>query len=161
MFESTEDVGYFIDQQIKSYMEKYPSCNQDHLIQCTRHIQYEMEQLVREKLSLEGYYYNMTGESPMDVLMGLEHLQNDYLLDAVDDDGYTVPLIQQLNDRLDLLEVEQEENEQLKQKLEKYSCIEEPVKSFESYCNMYNKLKEVEAERDYYKYEYETRIGKN
>lgn len=152
MFDKTEDVGYFIDQQIKSYVEKYPSCNQDHLIQCTRKIQYEMEQLVREKLSLEGYFYNMTGESPMDVLVGLENLQNDYLLDDVDDDGYTVPLIQQLNSRLDTLEVEQEDNENLKNKLKRKE------KALGNYQVVLDKLKEVKAERDYYKYEYETRI---
>lgn len=152
MFDKTEDVGYFIDQQIKSYVEKYPSCNQDHLIQCTRKIRYEMEKLVREKLSLEGYFYNMTGESPMDVLLGLENLQNDYLLDDVDDDGYTVPLIQQINSRLDTLEVEQEDNESLKNKLKRKE------KALRSYQVMLDKLKEVESERDYYKYEYETRI---
>ena len=152
MFDKTEDVGYFIDQQIKSYVEKYPSCNQDHLIQCIRKIQYEMEQLVREKLSLEGYFYNMTGESPMDVLLGLENLQNDYLLDDVDDDGYTVPLIQQINSRLDTLEVEQEDNESLKNKLKRKE------KALGNYQVVLDKLKEVESERDYYKYEYETRI---
>lgn len=152
MFDKVEDVGFFIDQQIKSYMEKYPSCNKDHLIQCIRKIQYEMEQLVREKLSLEGYYYNMTGESPMDVLMGLEHLQNEYLLDDIDEDNYTVPLITQLDTRLDLLQIEQDENEQLKNKLKRYE------EALRNYHITTEKLKEVEAERDYYKHEYEIRI---
>jgi len=151
MFDKVEDVGYFIDQQIKSYTENYPS-SKEHITQFIKKIQYELEQLVREKLSLEGYYYNMTGESPMDVLMGLEHLQNEYRLDDVDEDDYTVPLIKQLDSRLDLLQIEQEENEQLKNKLKRY---EETLKNYHI---VTEKLKEIEAERDYYKHEYEIRI---
>lgn len=151
MFDKVEDVGYFIDQQIKTYTEKYPS-SKEHVIQFVRRIQQEMEHLVREKLSLEGYFYNRTGESPMDVLLGLGILQDDYLLDDVDDDNYTVPLIQQIKSRLDTLEVEQEENEQLKNKLKRKE------KALGNYQVVLDKLKEIEAERDYYKHEYEIRI---
>jgi len=151
MFDRVEDVGYFIDQQIKLYTEKYPS-SKEHVIQFVRRIQQEMEHLVREKLSLEGYFYNRTGESPMDVLLGLGILQDDYLLDDVDDDNYTVPLIQQIKSRLDTLEVEQEENEQLKNKLKRKE------KALGNYQVVLDKLKEIEAERDYYKHEYEIRI---
>lgn len=151
MFDKVEDVGYFIDQQIKSYTEKYPS-SKEHITQFIRKIQYELEQLVREKLSLEGYFYNRTGESPMDVLFGLGILQDDYLLDDIDDDNYTVPLIQQIKSRLDTLEVEQEENEQLKNKLKRKE------NALRNYQVVLDKLKEIEAERDYYKHEYEIRI---
>ena len=151
MFDRVEDVGYFIDQQVKLYTEKYPS-SKEHVIQFVRRIQQEMEHLVREKLSLEGYFYNRTGESPMDVLLGLGILQDDYLLDDVDDDNYTVPLIQQIKSRLDTLEVEQEENEQLKNKLKRKE------RALGNYQVVLDKLKEIEAERDYYKHEYEIRI---
>ena len=49
--------------------------------------------------------FNATGLRTMEELIEeVDSLQDDFLLDDTDEDDYTIPLFQQLRNRLDLLE---------------------------------------------------------
>lgn len=57
-----------------------------------------------------------------ELLTQLENLAEDFLLDERDDDNYTIPLIQQIHSRLDLVEDLEEENEKIKKQYNCYAC---------------------------------------
>lgn len=55
--------------------------------------------MINEEVRKETGYFTLK-----DLLSELRSLQEDYLLDARDEDEYTIPLIQQIRDRLNRLE---------------------------------------------------------
>ena len=93
--------------------------------------------------------FKLTGHTPQELYNGIKELQEEFLLDDRNEDNYTVPLIEQLRARLENLEICEEDLKTQRQITDIWK---------EKYFKSQDKVREVEAERDYYKYEYEIRI---
>lgn len=93
--------------------------------------------------------FELTGHTLQELHNGIKELQEEFLLDDRNEDNYTVPLIEQLRARLENLEICEEDLKTQRQITDIWK---------EKYFKSQDKVREVEAERDYYKYEYEIRI---
>ena len=107
-----ENVSDFIQEVVDNYCARNEIEDVTCFNELLEPIRIGMQYLISKQRSLEGYFWNIAGESPMDVLLELESLQSDYLLDDRNSEDETIPLTHQIRERLEILE-EYEENEEV------------------------------------------------
>ena len=107
-----ENVSDFIQEVVDNYCAKHDIEDVTCFDELLEPIRIGMQYLVNKQRSLEGYFWNISGQSPMDVLLEMEEIQNNYLLDERNSEDETVPLTHQIRERLEILE-EYEENEEV------------------------------------------------